>query len=175
MLNRIKQVMSAMTARISTEEMQWVNQYLTVNEQQLFWGMSVADQRHALNVACSAMRLAAEHADVSVPLLLRCALLHDVGKVCGDIGTMDKIIAVLACRAVPGRARKWAKPGKGNCYQNLRHAFYVHFHHPERSALFLSAAGTEARIIDIVQKHHKTPAGDDPPELAILRKADAAN
>ncbi|CUH96334.1 hypothetical protein P22_2424 [Propionispora sp. 2/2-37] len=174
MLSRIRQVMSALTARIGAEERQWINQYLTVNEQQLFWGMSVADQRHALNVAYSALRLAESNA-VSVTLLLRCALLHDVGKVSGDISTIDKIIAVLVSSFVPEWAQSWGKPGKGSRYQNLRHAFYVHFYHPQRSAQLLTDAGTEARIIDIVQKHHKTPAGDDPPELIILRKADAAN
>lgn len=172
MITRVRQVVSAFTARISQADKDFVAAHLNPPEQALFWGMNLPDQRHALNVAYTAGRLAGGNDRIDCRLLTKCALLHDVGKVYGDVSTADKIITVIAHRLAPHWAKRWGRPGRGNKLQNLRHAFYVYFHHPARSAALLQQAGTAAAIADIVAKHHTAPAKDDPPELEILRQAD---
>jgi hypothetical protein len=108
-------------------------------------------------------------------LLMRCSLLHDVGKIKGDVSTFDKIITVIAHKLVPHWAYEWGRLGRGSKFDNLRHAFYIYFHHAERSAALLVAQGTTGIVIEIVKKHHQQPATYDPLELVLLRKADNEN
>ncbi len=175
MLNRVKQVWSALNASIMPEERIFVQENLLEAEQHLFLGMSLPDQRHVLNVAYTAIRLAAAKDNLDVPLLIRCALLHDVGRQNGDVSTWDKIITVLLHTMMPQTAKRWAKEGRGGKVDNLRHAVYIYFHHPERSAAFLQQIGTGSDVIEIVSRHHKAPVKDEPPELVLLRQADSLN
>jgi len=172
MINRVKQLFSALTASISTADQEFVDQHLTAEEQSLFWQMNLPDQRHALNVTYSAQSMAKELYGIDRTVLLKCALLHDVGKMRGDVSTIDKVITVLAHTCCKSWAESWGRLGRGNRLQNLRHAFFIYFHHGERGAELLTSIHAEHRIVEIIRQHHKAPADNDPPELAILRKAD---
>lgn len=175
MLNRVKQVLSAITAKITVNDRKFVAENLNQEEQKLFWGMNLPDQRHALNVAYTALNLAQNDSNINLGILKKCALLHDVGKVKGDVSTMDKIITVLAHKIAGKHAKQWGRPGKGSKLANLRHAVYIYFNHSERSAAMLQAIDECPLVIEIADKHHKAPAVNDPPELTILREADNRN
>jgi putative nucleotidyltransferase with HDIG domain len=172
MLRRVKQVFAAFAAKVTAVDRAFVAEILTPAEQKLFFAMNLPDQYHALQVAYTAGRLAAGRNDVDRGLLTRCALLHDVGKVKGDVSTFDKAAAVVAHRLAPGMAESLGRPGRGGKVANLRHAMYVYFHHPERSAALLAEAGSDERLIAIIRRHHLPPAAGDQPELTILRAAD---
>ncbi|HWR39715.1 MAG TPA: HDIG domain-containing protein [Patescibacteria group bacterium] len=185
---RIKQVVAALTARIETADRQFVAYHLNVRETGLFWRMNTPDQRHALNVARTVIKWqAAAHKNKTAGddgavltaenrrLLLKAALLHDVGKVKGDVSTADKIIAVLADRFCPRAAWRWCRPGKGYFWDNLKHALYIYYHHAERGAAMLEECGVEDSVVELVRKHHQTPASDDSEELLLLRRADDMN
>jgi putative nucleotidyltransferase with HDIG domain len=174
MLNRVKQVIAAVTAEITAYDQAFVAKYLTDSEQKLFWQMNVPDQRHALNVAYTVLEVP-KTGEVDELLLIRCSLLHDVGKIKGDLSTADKIITVLAHKLAPVWAARWGRPGRGNILDNLRHAFYIYFHHAERSAAMLLASGTTGRLIEIIRRHHQPASSHDPAELVLLRKADNKN
>lgn len=175
MLLRVKQVLAAVTARIYPEDEYLLSQQLNEVELTLFRAMNLPDQRHALNVAYTAHKLSTDRTDVDTNLLMRCALLHDVGKVKGDVSTLDKILTVLAHKLCPAWSQRWGRQGRGSKVNNLRHAVYIYYNHAERSAAFLAAAGCEDELVSIVAKHHKAPADDDPPELKLLRQADDLN
>ncbi len=172
MLNRVKQVFAALTAKITDGDKEFVNGRLSVQEQALFWRMNLPDQRHALNVAYTVLDMAKNRPGIDKEILVKSALLHDVGKVKGDVSTADKIITVLAHKFVPQWAERWGRFGRGSNIDNLRHAFYIYFNHAGRGAEMLKEIGVDRRIVEIVRKHHKTPAECDPPELAILKAAD---
>jgi putative nucleotidyltransferase with HDIG domain len=172
MIHRVKQVISALTAHILPQDRIFVNQQLNKEEQSLFWKMNLPDQRHALNVAYTARRMAEEMPGCDRALVLKCALLHDVGKMRGDVSTIDKVITVLAHYICPNWAKHWGRLGRGSRLQNLRHAFFIYFHHPERSAALLLAIHSDSVVADIVRRHHEAPAENDPPELSVLQEAD---
>jgi len=174
MLKRIKQVISALTAEIDEEDKNFIEKHLNQREQTLFWAMNLPDQRHSLNVAYTAIDLAKGMSDIDEVMLIKASLLHDVGKVYGDVSTFDKIVTVIADKFVPTWSKKWAKLGQGNKLDNLRHAFYIYFHHAKRSEAKLQAIGL-IELAVLVSKHHKAPAGDDPLELILLREADEKN
>jgi putative nucleotidyltransferase with HDIG domain len=175
MISRIKQFLAALTAGISDSDRRFVNGRLSAREQTLFWQMNLPDQYHAVKVAYTALAMAENKGDADKAILERSALLHDVGKVKDDVSTADKIITVLAHKFMPQWARQWGRPGRGSRLDNIRHAFYIYFHHAERSADMLERIGTDRRIVELVRKHHEAPAECDPPELAILRAADNMN
>lgn len=175
MLNRIKQFYSAITAKITEQDREFVNAQLNTKEKALFFGMNMPDQRHVLNVAYTALHLAEGKSAVDKSLLVRCALLHDVGKVRGDVSTWDKVMTVLAHRFAPTWAHKWGRLGRAGRLDNLRHAFYIYFHHPARGAELLTQAGTDLQIINIVRKHHKPTSAEDCVELQLLKQADSLN
>jgi HD superfamily phosphodiesterase len=87
MLNRINQVISALTAKITEQDETFVAKQLNAREQKLFWQMNLPDQRHALNVTYTALRLAQNKSGLNLAALTKGALLHDVGKVRGDVST----------------------------------------------------------------------------------------
>lgn len=172
MWRRFRQVFAALTARWTAADTEFVSTWLTPAEQDLFYAMNLPDQRHAVSVAHTARTLAAGRPDADIVLLTRCALLHDVGKVKGDVSTFDKTFAVVAHRLAPGAATRWGRQGRGGRVANLRHALHVYFHHPERSATRLEAIGADARLVGIVRRHHEPPEPGEPVELTLLRQAD---
>jgi putative nucleotidyltransferase with HDIG domain len=173
MFNRIKQVLAALTAAITPQDRQFVDSYLNSETQKLFWRMNLPDQRHVLNVAYTALQLAESYPKANITLLMKCALLHDVGKTKGDVSTFDKIITVIGHYLFPNKTKKWSKLGRGSKLSNLRHAFYIYYYHANRSAAMLQEVGESKQLVEIIVKHHETPADSDPLELILLRKADS--
>jgi len=172
MLKRVKQLMAAVTAKITLEDRRFIEQYLQGKEQPLFWAMNLPDQRHALNVAYTAQQLGSKHKHIDRNLLIKCALLHDVGKIKGDVSTIDKIMTVIGHTVAPNWAKHWGRLGRGSKLANCRHAFYIYFHHARRSAALLKTIGASSQMIEIISKHHQAPADDDPLELVLLRTSD---
>jgi putative nucleotidyltransferase with HDIG domain len=175
MINRVKQVLAAVTAKISAADQSFINSKLTAKEQQLFYGMNLPDQRHALNVAQTILQLAPEASADQQEFLVVCALLHDVGKMKGDVSTLDKIITVLAHSLAPRWAKTWGRLSRGGRVANLRHAFYIYFHHAERGAKLLEQIGQDALVVKIIRRHHDHQVAGEPEALTLLRQADNLN
>lgn len=135
--------------------------------------MNLPDQRHALNVAYTALELAAGDCTVNRELLVKCALLHDIGKVKGDVSTSDKIITVILDKFCSDRARQWGRLGRGGRMDNLRHAVYIYYNHAARGAAMLRAIDAPGLVAEIVSRHHESPAAGEPAELKLLRAADS--
>jgi len=172
MLTRVKQFVAAITAKVTALDRNFIRKNLRAEEQALFYRMNVPDQCHALSVARTALKLAAERSDIDRELLVKCALLHDVGKLRGDVSTWDKVVTVIAHKVAPHRAEAWGKYGQGGRLANLRHAFYTYYHHPERGAGLLAIIGEDCKVVEIIRRHHEAPEAREPAELDVLRQAD---
>lgn len=175
MSKRVKQFISAITARITEADRSFVKKYLNNEQAAFFWQMNLPDQRHALNVAYTALELAAGHKDIDRQLLITCALLHDVGKVKGDVSTADKVLTVIFDKFSPDWAKQWGRLGRGSKIDNLRHAVYIYYNHAARGAAMLRAAGVPEKITEMIAKHHEAPAAGEPAELSLLKTADTLN
>jgi putative nucleotidyltransferase with HDIG domain len=175
MWKRVKQFVRACFSHISSADRVFISEYLNSREQELFYGMSVPDQFHCRRVAADILRLAAGCNETDNRLLVRCALLHDVGRRQGDVGTLDKVFAVLLETISSPHARRWARQGRGNRLQNLRHALYVYYHHPQRSVALLHEVDATEELIRIVSAHHQEPVIGESVALQLLRQADDLN
>lgn len=170
MLRRIEQFVFALRAEMRPEDDGFVQQYLPERLWMLFAGMSVIDRCHALRVAHTALVLAESRNDVDKELLIRCALLHDVGRQKDDMGLAGKIAAVLCNFFFSGHARKKASPS-GNWWQRL---WYIYYWHPYIGARHLSDLGFAIEA-DIISHHHDIIDEPISPELELLCMADRMN
>ncbi|MZP43763.1 HD domain-containing protein [Heliobacterium gestii] len=97
---RCRQVQRAWRPRFSPAELAWVDAFLTPEERTVFLEMAPADRRHALDVARLCRQAVGEQFTEPLTaeeeqLLLKAALLHDMGKRNGDIGLFHRILYVL--------------------------------------------------------------------------------
>ena len=123
------------------------------------------------NVAYTALALAKEHglSAEQRAFLVRCALLHDVGRRRGDLDILGKVFAVLMMHYLPSAsARLMERPGR------LGHALYVYRHHPAIGAALLRKIGMEEEAA-VIERHHMAAAPGDSTVLVLLREADARN
>ena len=175
-LGRVGQFLRAIRARISSEDLAFMEAHLPKEARPLFLAMHPADQRHVLNVAHTALAIAEETgAEVDRELLLRCCLLHDVGRVKGTMDVWGKVWAVLAEKIMSAElwqmlecteaAHFWQKPGL---------ALHVYRCHPEIGAGKLRGLGFDQEA-EIIRFHHSPPGGAEAEELKLLRRADALN
>ena len=175
---RIKQFFRAVTARIFPSDRKYIRQHLPSAGAELFAAMAVHDARHALNTAYTAEKLAARHklslADKN--LLIRCALLHDVGRHKGSMGISGKVIAVLAAKIAPRMARRFAHAeGKFNfLLRRLRQILFVYYEHPQIGADKLETVGL-TREAALVRHHHAPPQPGESVILTLLRQSDELN
>ena len=164
---RVLQLFRAVTARVSVDDGKYIAAHLNAEEQKIFFAMSVADQCHSLRTAYTIERLVIEDKrGVDREFLIRCALLHDVGRKAGDLTIKGKIFVVLITSFAPKFAERLELNGN--------RALYVYHHHAELGAQKLQRIGLfkEAKII---AKHHSPPKANDPIELKLLRLADNEN
>lgn len=180
MIQRIRQFVRAMTARIRPEDRAFIDRSIPRSARPLFYAMHPADQCHVLYVAWTALDLfedslaAGKVREEDRALLLRCALLHDVGRVQGDLNVWGKVFCVLMGKIACTQARQLAKCNGNTAFAKLRHALYVYFHHADIGAAKLCAIGLHEEAA-IIAKHHQAPDADDSPILCLLREADERN
>lgn len=164
---RAKQFFRALTAEITIDDEKYIMAHLNRKEQELFFKMSDLDQYHSLNVAYTIERLIIEDKlGIDREFLIRCALLHDVGKINVKLGLWGKVFTVLVTTFAPWLADRLEL--KGN------QAIYIYRNHAELGAQKLQKMGLfqEAKVI---ARHHSPPRADDSRELKLLRIADDEN
>jgi hypothetical protein len=145
-------------------EVAWVHQVLLAGEFALWEQMSGPDRRHSVIVA----RRVQESDDGAVPLeraVLAAALLHDVGKLGSDLGTLARVAATLLAMGF-GRRRvaAWTGPLTGRVG--------AYFRHPELGAALLTRAGSDPITVTWAAQHHSPAAKWSLPRpLAEMLKA----
>lgn len=93
LLHLAKRFFTSLSASpLTGDEYAWAKENLLPGELELWSRMSVADQRHAYEVAQRVLHLLADEATRPV---IAAALLHDVGKVESGLGTFGRSLATV--------------------------------------------------------------------------------
>jgi putative nucleotidyltransferase with HDIG domain len=132
---------------------------LPETEMALYRAMDPRDRDHACRVA---RRLLADTPDAD-PLLVRAALLHDVGKAESPYRLWERIAVHLWSpdeRVLARLPRAWTA------------VWSRHRDHAERGAAALRAAGGDPRVADLIERHHRP--GDDAALLRLARADEGA-
>ncbi len=166
-IKRIKQFFRAISAKLTIDDKKYISTHLSPKEQKLFFAMDVVDQYHSIRVAYTIERFVIEDSQgIDKEFLIRCALLHDIGRVKGDMSTFGKVFVVLISAVSKNFADKLERNGN--------HMIYIYRHHAEIGAKKLQDIGLY-REAKIIAKHHSPPSDDDSRELKLLRIADDKN
>ncbi|HBL35438.1 MAG TPA: hypothetical protein DD734_08320 [Firmicutes bacterium] len=155
--------------KLRKDDRQLAESYLEEAGLFLFNQMSYADQKHAVNVGRYLLSDKIDTTGADLKLLIKAALLHDVGKVKGEIAWWNRIIVGVIRRFFPKLRQKRAKRGEAG----LGHALYVDLSHPDRGAYMAQSLGIDPTVVSLI-KHHHDPLNEQASlELALLQIADA--
>lgn len=162
-LYRVKQFYSALTAKIGENEKAFLNTYLNYNELQLFYRLAVYEQKHSINVAVYAKKLQ-ETRNIKSDIIVKAALLHDIGKIEKRLNVIEKSILVLLNKFTKGRIR----------YISNSKCIDTYYNHPEKGYSILKKYNVDERVLYLVRNHHNKNIKDNK-ELNILIESDNNN
>lgn len=185
MWNRIRQFCRAVVAKAPDEaEMMMLKSLLPDSAINMFLQLTVADQRHSLNVLYTAKTVYSDQREqyqkLDYELLQRCCILHDIGRG-GDMTTMKKTLSVLMDKL----CHEWAVQRGDEHNSFFGEMLYRYYHHGEISCDMLKTIGMVSEA-EIVKLHHRPQAelqkmaqnGNhwaESQELKILMEADSLN
>lgn len=159
---RLRQFLDHLRAERTGVDCAPARELLPAEAQALFRSMSAGDQRHALCV----LRALDRDGEPSLALR-RAALLHDVGKVCGDLKLWHRVLGVAVEAVDEGLLSRLAASDGG---------LYVQAHHAELGARLCEEVGLSPFVVDLI-RYHESPLDeiDDlslREALATLKAAD---
>ncbi len=148
-IKRIRQFYRAIFDRIDANDLEFIKKFLPLECEQKIFSVNVA-------------RMIEEkfHGD---RFEIRCGLLHDVGRVNGDLNIFGKVFCVLA--------EKFPALIMTSSQKNM---FEVYKNHALIGAEKLRAIGLNSEA-DIISKHHDPENKNDSPALKKLRASDESN
>ncbi|SNS74746.1 HDIG domain-containing protein [Anaerovirgula multivorans] len=141
MIYRVKQFFQGLTAKLYEEDLHFINQYLTSQEQNLFFQLRKSEQRHSINVAYGCKIDAPNNL-----ALIKAALLHDVGKIGSNLTLINKAFVVLSDKMN-------LKPSVMPSF--LKEAMYYKINHAKLGYELLLKLGLQEKVLVLVKNHHK--------------------
>jgi putative nucleotidyltransferase with HDIG domain len=158
---------------LDRDDYRFLDFYLDEPGKFLFFQMNRVDQHHALAVARTVLSEASYLPGLDLLILIKAALLHDVGKVEGDLNPFSRLFVGLVRRSRPLLRGQWSITNPVTFWQKLRYGFYVDLAHPARGAHMARIFGIEPSIVDMIRHHHDPPFEGQSPELTWLQLVDS--
>lgn len=148
---RVKQFYINVTDKMSFKDYEYVKSIITNEEFELFTKLLKSEQKHSVRIA--------KYIENSIDnnlindkeiinnkqLLIKAALLHDIGKSKSPINVIEKSIIVILNKLTKGNLRNFKKSQKVQCYYN----------HADYSYELLNKVNNNKRLLEIVKNHHK--------------------
>ncbi|AEB77194.1 conserved protein [Clostridium botulinum BKT015925] len=153
----------AITARITPNDEKLLQKYLNKQEHDLFNQLSMNEKTHSLRVAKDIMKVYME-SKLNKEYFVKVALLHDIGKIKGNLNVLEKGVLVILNKISNGKLKKFSNIHKINIYYN----------HGEIGAEILRKQGHDERFLYLVKNHHNNDIIEDM-DLNILKKCDDRN
>ena len=149
-LKRIKQFYINATDLMKNEDYDYVKRKLNNEEYKLFNKILKSEQKHSVRIAKEIEFIIDNNLidDIDIienkNLLIKAALLHDIGKSKQKVNIIEKSIIVILNKLTKGRLKKIQKSKKIQCYYN----------HSEYSYNLLKDIIEDDLILNIIKNHH---------------------
>lgn len=163
MINRVKQFIRAMTAKIDSSDVDFINKYLNESEKALFNQLSTYEKKHSLCVARDILRQVTKDNLEYQMYIVKVGLLHDIGKIKYRLNTIDRVILVLL-----------DKFSKGKIKNINNKKVHIYFFHGEEGYNILKSMGYEEPFLNIVRDHHSNKNRENV-DMRLLVDADNRN
>lgn len=160
MLYRAKQFFKGVTAYKIDSSLADI--YLNSEELALFLKLPRHEKRHAIDTARTIIKMNVKE---NKGILIKAALLHDIGKTEPASGIIMKSILVLIDKIFPRICFRLSKRFR---------VFNTYYNHPQIGACLLEKTNTENKVKLLVRYHHSEKNADIE-GMDILKKADNLN
>ncbi|OGC12047.1 hypothetical protein A3K48_06190 [candidate division WOR-1 bacterium RIFOXYA12_FULL_52_29] len=171
---RFRQFWNAVFSQYCKNDEKFAALYLRPQELAIFNQLPGFEKKHSVVVARKMLAMSRLHLDLDPSKMARVGLLHDIGKVLERNNVATKAVLVCLRFFLPGAYEYLAEKGRTN---RLFRKIYLYKYHGELGAEMLEKIGVSGDILTAVKKHdpkNEPPAGDDPLELALLKRADSS-
>lgn len=148
---RVKQFYINATDLMTNKDYKYVKRNLNNEEYDLFKKILKSEQKHSVRIAkeieYTIENNLVDDVDIiqSKNLLIKTALLHDVGKSKQKVNIIEKSIIVILNKLTKGNLKNFKKSKKVQCYYN----------HSEYSYVLLKDIIKDDLILNIIRNHHK--------------------
>ena len=158
--------------KITDADILFLREYLTKQEQIVFYRMSAIDQRHALDTAFVIREMLGKRTKIKIEKLFKAALLHDIGKAQFKLTVNDRVLQTLLFKLLPPFANYLADRGSVNHVGYWRRMMYCYKYHPRLGNEMAKDINVEDAVSFLIEHHHDPMTFNEPKELSILREAD---
>jgi hypothetical protein len=169
-LYRVRQAIWALSAQWRPLDLRALDEYLSQEQRKLFLEMSRSDQRHSLAVFEYLQKNGSGDR-----ALLQAALLHDIGKVEGQVRLWHRVIIVLIRAFSPKLLIRLARDRIGS----WRYPLFLYLEHARLSGERARLAGVSSEVESLIREHHDAAPsmseGAFARKLRALQRADSAN
>lgn len=163
----------ALFPKLTPGDIEFLRSHLNKQEQILFYRMSAMDQKHCLNTTYAVQ---ADHASKSnQKMLVKVALLHDIGKVIWSPPIMYRVWGVLIDSLLPPLGHFLAKRGRKEKSSKLARTLYIKREHGNLGVKILKDLDWGEKPLYLIAHHHDAVREKKLPELDILWNADNEN
>lgn len=148
---RVKQFYINATDSMISKDYEYVKIHLNNEEYDLFKKILKSEQKHSVRIAKEIEYIIENNLvdDIDIiqskNLLIKTALLHDVGKSKQKVNIIEKSIIVILNKLTKGNLKNLKKSKKVQCYYN----------HSEYSYILLKDIIKDDLILSIIRNHHK--------------------
>ncbi|WP_353893825.1 HD domain-containing protein [Proteinivorax hydrogeniformans] len=165
MLYRVKQFFKSFNAKVSEKEINWIRNNLTASEQKIFFKLPTYEQRHSIDVALTVKERTGQLDERQAKLLIRAALLHDVGKINTGLNPITKSISVIF--DIFNKQKKVPKKPR------FLQGYYLH---PYFSVEILKNEGIQdEELLYLIGNHHNNTEIEKNYLLKVLMDSDGEN
>lgn len=159
---------------------QFVHLHLNRSEQKLFYAMNKSVQKHCVEVASHIIKekniSSSEQWEKSpeLEILVKAALLHDIGKLEGTFNIIDRVAYVLMKKISPYILEKIAErtTHKKKFLYRFRNALFVNLKHADIGGELAAKAGLDEEVVHYITNHHNTGMAVNNENLKLLMDAD---
>jgi putative nucleotidyltransferase with HDIG domain len=162
-LYRIKQFIWSINTHINEDDIRYIKNILNKDELKLFNRLAKNEQKHCIRVSRDVEGFLFNKG-VKNDILVKVALLHDIGKIRKKVNIINKSIIVILHRLTKGNLKKFSNIEDINIYYN----------HGKIGAQILKEYGYNNKFLYLVENHHNTIVLSDK-ELNIIKYFDNKN
>ncbi|MDP4091717.1 MAG: HD domain-containing protein, partial [Bacillota bacterium] len=122
-LYRVRQFLWAAVSRVNDQDIKYIDYYLDKVEKELFFSLSVSEQKHSLRVAYKVEEMLQDLPEEQTVVIdrgrmIRAALLHDIGKIEKRVNIIDKSVLVILNKITGRRIKRFTNIKKIDVYYN---------------------------------------------------------